>query len=246
MYNVIGHRGYSEKYPENTMISFAKAIEVGADGIELDVHMTSDNELIVHHMFYLGSSNNGKGILPYMPYAEIKPLDAGSWFDISFSNEHVPLLNQVFEKFGKSIQYEIELKGYTLDFLEKVIKMVGEYQLLDKIEFTSPHPYILSALKEKLPAAQIGMFAIPIPEWMDKKLGQDINLHNAIAGKFRSLHCPLSLLDDDFIQKMTKANIICHAADCNSDEDLKISKHLKVGQLSTNCVEKAIQIRDQS
>lgn len=50
---IIAHRGYSQKYPENTSISFQKAKELGADGVELDVHMTSDGILVIHHDYYV-------------------------------------------------------------------------------------------------------------------------------------------------------------------------------------------------
>ena len=49
MSKIFGHRGFSGKYPENTMLAFEKAVEIGCDGIELDVHLTKDNVLVIIH-----------------------------------------------------------------------------------------------------------------------------------------------------------------------------------------------------
>jgi len=61
---IIAHRGDTTRFPENTLEAFVAALSGGADGIELDVHMTADGELIVHHDYYLGNPDNGHGIIP--------------------------------------------------------------------------------------------------------------------------------------------------------------------------------------
>ena len=67
-------------FPQKTIPAFESAISKGADGIELDVHYTTDQELVVHHFFNLGHTDNGKGIVCEQSLAELKSLDTGNWF----------------------------------------------------------------------------------------------------------------------------------------------------------------------
>src|SRR5687768_16876385 len=89
---VIGHRGAAGYAPENTMVSFERAIALRADAIELDVHPTSDGELVVIHDPVLDRTTNGKGLVCAQTLAQIRKLDAGSWYHPSFHEECVPTL----------------------------------------------------------------------------------------------------------------------------------------------------------
>ena len=82
---IVAHRGDTQSAPENTLPAFANAIKKGADGIELDVHLTEDGQLVVHHYFGLGTTTSGSGLLIEKKLAEIKQADAGSWFSSAFS-----------------------------------------------------------------------------------------------------------------------------------------------------------------
>src|SRR6185295_178724 len=75
---VVGHRGAMGYCPENTLASFARALELGADWIELDVHLSRDGELIVIHDEALDRTTNGHGLVQDHTLAELKQLDAGS------------------------------------------------------------------------------------------------------------------------------------------------------------------------
>jgi len=92
---VIAHRGASKLAPENTMPAFRKALELGADGIELDVQMSSDGFLVVIHDEKLDRTSNGKGLVRDRTLAELKSLDFGSWFSEDFRDEKIPVLEDV-------------------------------------------------------------------------------------------------------------------------------------------------------
>ncbi len=103
-YLAIAHRGASAYEPENTLRAFRRAIELGADMSELDVHLSKDGHLIVMHNAAVDSTTNGRGAIKEMTLAELKRLDAGK-------GEQVPTLQQVVDLVrGKSGLY-IELKG---------------------------------------------------------------------------------------------------------------------------------------
>lgn len=240
---IIAHRGDREYCPENTMASFNAAVEKGVDAIELDVHMSRDKRLVVQHDYYLGSTNNGEGLISQKDSKYIKSLDAGSWFSKDFANQTVPFLEEVFEAINDKVDYEIELKGYTTEFLEATLALVRKYNLLKHVEFTSPHPYVLSRLKEIIPTAKIGCFIQEYPSWMTSELGQAITKGNAILGHVDVVHCPLSILSDDFIQDLQNNNVGVHAGNCDTEVDIKKALVMGVNQLSTNRVDLALDIR---
>ena len=74
MSKVFAHRGFSGRYPENTMLAFEKAVELGVDGIELDVHLSKDGELVIIHDEKVDRTCNGTGKVKDMTLAELKEL----------------------------------------------------------------------------------------------------------------------------------------------------------------------------
>jgi glycerophosphoryl diester phosphodiesterase len=84
------HRGASGNYPENTMLSFQKALELGASGIETDVQMTSDGKLVLIHDERVDRTTDGVGFVKDYTYSELNKLDAGSWLSSDYANEKIP------------------------------------------------------------------------------------------------------------------------------------------------------------
>lgn len=233
MIKIIAHRGNTANQPENTLSAFRAALDAGANAIELDVHLSKDGELIVHHDYYLGNPDNGEGTLPDQESTYIKTLKISD-------SEHIPTLEEVFAAIGDKLQYEIELKGYTEEFLRKVLDLAGKHGLIPNIEFTSPHSYALTKVKELNPDVKTGTFVSPLPGWMDKKLGQTLAIHNALLGKIDVLHCPIELIDEQFVNDAHNAHLLVHAADCDTDESLDTAFQAGVDQLSTNNLKLAL------
>lgn len=107
---VIGHRGAAGYAPENTMASFERGISLRADAIELDVHPTSDGELVVIHDPTLERTTNGSGFVSAHTLAQIRELDAGSWFAPSFKDVRVPTLNEILDWAHGRTKVVIEIK----------------------------------------------------------------------------------------------------------------------------------------
>lgn len=104
MIHNIAHRGASAYEPENTLRAFARAVEMGATMLELDVHLSRDGSLVVIHDPELSRTTNGSGLVSDLPLAEIQRFDAGY-------GEHVPTLAEVIEQVRGRAQLYIELKG---------------------------------------------------------------------------------------------------------------------------------------
>ena len=109
----LGHRGACSLAPENTLAAFAKAREVGANGVEFDVQLSADGELVIIHDHTLERTTDGRGAVATHTLAELKQLDAGRRFDAQFAGERIPTLQEVIDLLGDPMYLNIELKaGY--------------------------------------------------------------------------------------------------------------------------------------
>lgn len=109
---LIAHRGVPVKAPENTIASFALALQCpGIDMVELDVRLSSDDEAVVLHDRTLQRTTTGNGSIRKYSTEELRRFDAGSWFDPAFSSERIPTLHEVLTLTAKRRWVNIELKG---------------------------------------------------------------------------------------------------------------------------------------
>src|SRR5260370_28010658 len=94
---VIGHRGAMGHCPENTFVSFERALELGADLVELDVHLTRDGALAVIHDETVDRTTDGHGLLKDHTLSELKLLDAGAWFGPGYAGQRISTLDEVLD-----------------------------------------------------------------------------------------------------------------------------------------------------
>ena len=143
---IIAHRGDSSEAPENTMEAFRRAVEAGADGIELDVRLTRDREVVVIHDWLIDRTTPGAGPVGTHTLAELKKMDAGSWFDPRFKSARVPTLAEVFEGLPASLLVNVEIKVRGHGVLPLVSRVVETVRRCDRYETTlvaSFHPVAL-------------------------------------------------------------------------------------------------------
>lgn len=134
---VAAHRGFSEKYPENTMEAFRAAIEIGADEIETDVRVTADGELVLIHDETVNRTTDGEGKVCEMTLAELKKLDAGVKKGAEFAGARIPTLRELLElvRDHPTLTLDIELKEYptegreapAFDVCDRSLAMLDEY-----------------------------------------------------------------------------------------------------------------------
>ncbi len=155
----IGHRGARGHEPENTLRSIRRALELGADGVEIDVWFV-DGELVVIHDAKLERTTNGRGYVSRKTFAELRALDAGS-------GERIPTLREVFEAVDRRAFINIELKGRRT--AGPVVALIREF--IDRLRW-APDRFLVSSfhrreLKQIVdPSVRIGMLcARPTPLW---------------------------------------------------------------------------------
>ncbi|WP_100400372.1 glycerophosphodiester phosphodiesterase [Bacillus sp. FJAT-44742] len=155
MTNIFAHRGASITHPENTMAAFQAAVDAGAEGIELDVQLTKDEEVVVIHDNTVNRTTDGFGAVHELTAKEISKLDAGSWRDASFRGEKVPLLKDVLEWLtDKEILINIELKKHKPGYetlAKKVTDVIKEHNVQKKIILSSFYHSIMVDLHQNHP-----------------------------------------------------------------------------------------------
>ncbi len=137
---IFAHRGASMHAPENTLEAFRLALEMGADGIELDITPSADGAPMVIHDPNLERTTNGKGDVRQLSAAEIQRYDAGVKFGGKYSGVRVPTLREVFEAFGDRTRYNLDMKTfYDADrpLVRTVLALIEEYKLASRVLVSS-------------------------------------------------------------------------------------------------------------
>ncbi|MDB5084025.1 MAG: glycerophosphoryl diester phosphodiesterase family protein [Bacilli bacterium] len=144
------HRGASAYCPENTMAAYRKAVELQADLIELDVQLSKDGQVMVFHNHILDGKTDGTGFVWDYTLAELKQLDAGSWFSGDFAGERIPTLEEVLAFAHNQIFLSIELKQLESNqdpLARKVVQLVQTYQMEHQVQIMSFNHRLLTEVR---------------------------------------------------------------------------------------------------
>jgi glycerophosphoryl diester phosphodiesterase len=153
-FTIIAHRGASAYFPENTLPAFEGAIAMGADMVELDVQLTSDKEVVVFHDEKISRCTDGRGKIAYHTLAELKKMDAGSWYDKKFQNTRIPSLAEALSVCKNKIAVNIEIKTEAVSKMffggieEKCLKIVEQAGMREHVVFSSFDPRAIMHLKQ--------------------------------------------------------------------------------------------------
>ena len=173
---VYGHRGAMGEYPENTMLAFQKAVDAGVDGLEIDVHLTRDGEVVVIHDEHVDRTTDGSGAVKDMSFHTLRRLSAGCSFGtfekydpVMWGQERIPTLEEVMELVAyNDIDLNIELKTNVYEYEgieEKVRDIVREYGYSDKVIYSSFHLSSLLRMQAIDPEARIAWLTSKVPLW---------------------------------------------------------------------------------
>ena len=135
------HRGASGNFPENTMLSFEKAIQFGCDGIETDVQMTIDRKLVLIHDERVNRTTDGSGFVKDYTLKRLKKLSAGSWFDKKYNKDRIPTAEELLSLAKKNkILINFEIKTGIIRYPgieEKLIKLIYKYNMQNNVMLSS-------------------------------------------------------------------------------------------------------------
>lgn len=165
---VIAHRGANRFAPENTLAAFLKAKELGVKWVEFDARLSACGEAVIFHDEMLDRTSNGKGRVVDYTYAELKKLDAGSWFNTLFSKEYIPTLKEVMlflESHQMAANVEIKVEaGYEIATTQKVMTVLANFLEQKKMPILISS-FSLLALREVRKYSQDCPLGFLLDEW---------------------------------------------------------------------------------
>jgi glycerophosphoryl diester phosphodiesterase len=215
---IFAHRGASAYTPENTLAAFELAVLQKADAIELDVKLSSDQNVVVIHDQTVDRTTDGTGRVRDLPLAAMLELDAGSHFDTAYKGEPIPTLSQVFETIGRKIFINIELTNYSSssDSLpERVAELTKIHGLADNVLFSSFHPNVLRRIHRLLPTVPIGFLThsglsgVLARTWLGRAL---VN--------YQAIHPELQEASQELVNNMHQAGYRVHVYTVNLVKDM--------------------------
>ncbi len=170
---ITAHRGASLVAPENTLAAIRKAIELGADMAEIDVQLTSDNEVVVVHDFDLMRIAGIPTRVSEMSLEEIRKVDAGAWFSADFAGERIPTLEEVLDVARDRIRLNIELKyaSPNPELARRVLRAISDCHAGDSCVISSLEYPGLTDVRRVAPDMPIGFIA----ESIDAIEGLDVD-----------------------------------------------------------------------
>lgn len=240
---LIGHRGSPVHAPENTLASFEMACAQGAHAIEFDVKLTADNRVVVLHDATVDRTTNGHGRLKRFTLAAVQQLDAGSWFSARFAGERIPTLEAVCAAFGRRLYLNIELTNYSTPFdtlVARVVEIVRQYHLQDRILFSSFFPHNLVRARRLLPESPLALLILP-------GRGGRLLLEAALRCKhYLAIHPHISQVTPALVQRVHEAGKRIHVWTVNAEEDIRRMVTLGVDAIFTDDVQKANRILRES
>ncbi|MDP6301188.1 MAG: glycerophosphodiester phosphodiesterase family protein [SAR202 cluster bacterium] len=135
----IAHRGASSYAPENTFVAFDRALAMGVDHAELDVHLTSDDQIVVIHDDRIDRTTNGSGPVADFTLAELKVLDAGTWFSLQYAGERIRSFSEILEHYKGRIYFHVEVKARpgAEGLATRTADMIRAFAMTDQVTITS-------------------------------------------------------------------------------------------------------------
>ncbi|MBQ7147620.1 MAG: glycerophosphodiester phosphodiesterase [Pseudobutyrivibrio sp.] len=234
---VWAHRGASGYLPENTLPAFEKAVELGADGIELDIHKTRDGQLVVIHDEKIDRTSNGKGQIKDYTLEELRRYNYNATHP-ECRHADIPTMREVFELIKPTdLQINIEIKTGIVfyDGIEAdILAMTKEFGMEDRVIYSSFNHYSVMKIKELDPTARTGFLymdgTLNMPEY-GKEHGVEA-LHPA----FYNVQYP------NFVERAHELGLKINTWTVNSKQYMKMACDMGLDGIITNYPDVALQI----
>ena len=207
---VVAHRGYRGSYPENTLVAFEAAIGANTDMIELDVSLTRDRIPVVIHDNTLDRTTNGSGPVSEHTLAELKELDAGSWFSTKFVGEAIPTLEELLISVKGRVAINIEIKQGSFespavpDGIEsQICEMVEKLEMVDSVLISSFEHCFFARIQRWY--RNQGQSTIPkIAPLQELPLSEELALNLCLHQEAFSYHPDENIVTPSLIEKLKK------------------------------------------
>jgi glycerophosphoryl diester phosphodiesterase len=232
---VIAHRGNSGYAPENTLASVNAAWQVDSDAVEIDIHLTVDNRIVVIHDYDTERTSGEKLIVAETTFAELSKLDVGSYKSGHFKGEKIPLLKNIIATVpdGKKLFIEIKCDKTVVPFLKKVIEAGGKEKNIMIIAFNLD---TLTEAKKQMPKIPMyWLVSAKKDKDTKKRLPYDKSLiEQALSNGIDGLDLNYGTLTEEYVQQVHAAGLKIYVWTVNKLEDSRSMNEFKVNGITTN------------
>lgn len=210
---VIAHRGAAGEAPENTLGAFALGLEQGCTGIELDIHLSKDGEIIVCHDTTIDRTTDRKGAISELTVEELKLADAGRWFHERFEGERLPLLEEVFDLVPPEVHINVEVKAGVQNLVPALIGLMKRKDRVENVFVSSFDFDILERVKELEPEAKIGLL-------YNIRMPHHYRMAQLLDCPVYSLHPHWSRMDKQNVREATERGLRVYPWTVNKEEGM--------------------------
>lgn len=230
---ITAHRGSSSTTPENTKSSILRAIEDGAGFAEIDVQMSADGVVVVYHDRTLKKLGNPTAI-DKLDYTEITNSDAGQWFDLIFTGERIPRLDDILEIAQNQIKLNIELKMYNPDsrLPDAVVQLIESNGFVNSCIVTSFDQKAIKKIKKLNPNIKTGLIVKSQKQINLALLSSDINIISVKS----------SVVNSSLMKKTAEYNKEVHVWTVNDEKEMSRMIQAGVTSIITDYPEKLIAL----
>jgi glycerophosphoryl diester phosphodiesterase len=243
-FEIVAHRGVSTGAPENTLPAFQRAIDIGADAVELDVRLTKDRVPVVFHYFYLDELTELDGPIFTYTYEQLREAKFTGVKDGQDDLFRILSLREVLETIGGQIGMEIEIKGPEPEAPKIIGKVLNDYRSLwDRLEVTSFEPQLLVGIRRECPGIHADLLFPRSEPWMRLDVVGYAAINRARLAGARAVHLHPSQLSHDVVSSTRDAGIEVHSWEVNDRKSLeKIVEH-NIPKICTDRLEEAVAFR---
>lgn len=243
-FEIVAHRGIPCEAPENTLASFQRAIELGADAVEMDVRLTADHIPLVYHYFYLDENTSLTGAIFDFTLAQLRTVEVYCKGNPTIKTGHISTLEEILDTIGGKIDLEIEIKGPEPESAEIIGGVLNQFKdLWSTIELTSYEPALLLAVQKTCPGIAADLL-FPLSEsWMRLDVMQYLAIQRARLAHARAVHLHPTQLCEAIVEATRQHGIEVHAWDVNDIQALETVASLDIPRLCTDQFRQAYAFR---
>lgn len=220
---ILGHRGAMAYEPENTLRSIKKAIDLGVDGVEIDVRRCKSEEIVVFHDEKVDRTTNGKGFVKDLYLSELKKLDAGKGEKILTLKELIEYIISINENNAKKIKLIIELKDKDIE--NDVADLLRKYQVIENIIVISFYHQFVRNIKAINKKIRTGILFV----------GNPINIVSLAKDADAEFLFPnFNYVDENLVKNAHKNNLKVFVWNVDNKENIEEMAKLKVDGVASN------------
>jgi len=233
-FEIVAHRGISDRAPENTAAAFQRAIDLGADAIELDVRLTADKIPVVYHYYYLEETTSASGPVFEYTYEQLKNVSVYHKEDQTCIGR-ISTLQEILESFAGKIGLEIEINGPEPEAPGIIGDLLNGYKSFwNTFEVTSFEPALLLAIQNSCPGITADLLFPRSESWLKPDVVQYEAIHLSRLAHAKAVHLHPTQLTESVVSALRKNGIEIHAWDVNDIQSLKLAVEFNIPKFCTD------------